>query len=675
MLYLLENKNDGKTFYLLNQNEFVIGRKDCDILLQNDQSISRRHAIIRIKENHATLEDCGSKYKTQYRNKEISPNEEIRLKNNDIIQFGVISSQFIFKVQNFVTSGTRLSSIHKTKLKKDIALLGGLYTDNWTSECTHLTVEEITLTVKVLHALIDQKPIVIPAYWSKYVENINKRLPPPNIEEYQNPPMAEALLNKVELKSNITRKELFKGKTFMFLKEKSKMQMEDIIKKVGGAAMSWEKTSIPLADILNSQKDFIIIQTPNQEEDTHFNKIIKNFIKKGQRTIPLQEIAMAIVHGSCDKDCNPNFNRAEEVFPTSRAIEPTQNNALVPNTESECFSEGICKIEGETRMIIPDTFDPTMEAVKIKNRKTDTSKEKTDCETVIEKDSSKRVRNETEHGNPIKKLKLEKDKSTRETGVQERNNSTIKDKAEKQNDNFISKAVTSNKRKAEQCDASENKKDDNNKPFAMLLKKSRKDPESTSRVINPFSLTKKSSKEVSQISDDNPFKSSARKPSDEETLPNIFSSTRVNDKSPEKTCNSSSIYKIENHEMNYMWISKETSRHVKNEEQYDTEMQSFIDLFKNKVIVDVMPDISIRSRKSGDVTDGAVTYGSGNNFKRFKKVRPLYPQSTIIGKENFVARFPGETTGINDTRRVIPDSDDESETRVSKKRPPKKFFI
>lgn len=40
----------GETHYLLSSKEYVVGRKNCDILLSNDQSISRAHAILTVTE-------------------------------------------------------------------------------------------------------------------------------------------------------------------------------------------------------------------------------------------------------------------------------------------------------------------------------------------------------------------------------------------------------------------------------------------------------------------------------------------------------------------------------------------------------------------------------------------------------------------------------------------------
>lgn len=36
----------GETHYLISSKDYVVGRKNCDILLPNDQSISRAHAIL-----------------------------------------------------------------------------------------------------------------------------------------------------------------------------------------------------------------------------------------------------------------------------------------------------------------------------------------------------------------------------------------------------------------------------------------------------------------------------------------------------------------------------------------------------------------------------------------------------------------------------------------------------
>ncbi|CAH1176118.1 unnamed protein product [Phaedon cochleariae] len=680
MLFLLKNDNTGAVFYLINQTEFIVGRRDCNILIENDQSISRKHAKLLIKNDHVTLEDLGSKYKTTHRGKELPPNTEIQLKNNDKIHFGVMESHFTFQQLKLVTTGTRLNSTQKAKLKQDLAVLGARFIDQWTADCTHLTVEEITLTVKVLQALIYKKPIVLPSYWTKFAECVSRNSPPPDIENYNNPPMAEALLNKVEIKANLQRNGLFEGKMFIFSKEITKKQMEDVIKKLGGNAISWEKDPFPIEDIAKSPKEFLVIQTPekSEAEDSSMNEIIKLLSKQGKRTIPLQEIAMAIVHASCEKDCNPKFNRAVEVFQTTRPREPTQNNALVPNTESEQFDLDICKRAVDVKGVIPDTFEGNWDVppIKIERKKNvEVVKEKT-IEKENISDSSKRTSNEQTNENPFKKMKMEKEKTVVLGSGKETH-------SKKQNKTFMAKPSVSEKRKAEEDLNTTAKKEGNINPFAKIIKKSRRDPEPgpevTTKNINPFSLLKKSNENVTQVSDNNPFKVPSRKMDNgsinQDT--SIFTSTRIEDRSPEKKMCYSKISKSNSWDLNSTWLSKKSSFEIKKEQEdyYDTEMQSFIDSFKNKVVVEVMASISIRPRITRGAMENVVSSGV-RNFKRFKKILPLNPQHRIIGKENFVAVTPGDTTGINDTRRNFQhDSDDESVTKVSKKRPPKKFFI
>lgn len=43
-MFAIEN-----VFYLTEKEKFLVGRKDCEFLIQDDQSISRKHAIIRLK--------------------------------------------------------------------------------------------------------------------------------------------------------------------------------------------------------------------------------------------------------------------------------------------------------------------------------------------------------------------------------------------------------------------------------------------------------------------------------------------------------------------------------------------------------------------------------------------------------------------------------------------------
>lgn len=106
------------------------------------------------------------------------------------------------------------------------------YVDNWGPECTHLTVNKMAVTSKVLHAILDAKPITLTDYWTHFLENVLINRAPPNIEDFCNPPSEEPLLNNINF-TNTFRKSLFANKIFVFPTDKSKSDMEVIIRKAG----------------------------------------------------------------------------------------------------------------------------------------------------------------------------------------------------------------------------------------------------------------------------------------------------------------------------------------------------------------------------------------------------------------------------------------------------------
>lgn len=179
---------------------------------------------------------------------------------------------------------------------------------------------------------------------------------------------------------------------------------------LGGSSKSWEKNKMPIKDIIGV-KNFLIVQVPHQEDESSFTDLVQHLKNAGKRTIPLQEIALAILTCSTEKCCNPNFKIVEEVFVTGPSRFPTQN-PLAPDTQSEFFTipEHIKGKTDNSKFIIPDTFDNQMD-IKVEK---DESQSKADItSTTNNKDnkigqSAKRVTNDARDENPFKKLKLEK---------------------------------------------------------------------------------------------------------------------------------------------------------------------------------------------------------------------------------------------------------------------------
>lgn len=222
-----------------------------------------------------------------------------------------------FRVQKFqfaiVTSN--LKSNDKKTLGLALDFFKASRTAVWSKNSTHLVVSEIILTAKVLCALTEGQPIVTAKYFQDYVESIKKNTAAPELLNYV-PELNETLLSKnISLNYVPTRKTLFQSKIFVFLTEKSKIQMSELIAIAGGNSISWERDKFD-ANKLKKEHNYIFLEenrdemNKNSEMFKSFTKCIKLIQENGKRSIPLQEIALAVIHNSIEENCNPNFNRA-----------------------------------------------------------------------------------------------------------------------------------------------------------------------------------------------------------------------------------------------------------------------------------------------------------------------------------------------------------------------------
>lgn len=130
-----------------------------------------------------------------------------------------------------VTSG--IKSTQKPILKQNIEFLGGTITSNWYNKCTHVTVNEVILTSKVLCAVIKGVPIVTCEYWDTYVHNVKNNLLLPEAVDFK-PVCSEIILNRnVCFKYNPERTTLFKDKIFVFLTAHEKTNLNEMIEMAG----------------------------------------------------------------------------------------------------------------------------------------------------------------------------------------------------------------------------------------------------------------------------------------------------------------------------------------------------------------------------------------------------------------------------------------------------------
>ncbi|RZC34047.1 nibrin, partial [Asbolus verrucosus] len=511
-----------------------------------------------------------------------------------------------------VTTSSGLSNGQKNKVQNNLHLLGGTLLSTWDSTCTYLTIQEIILTMKVLLALIDDRPIVKLEYWDKLVENVKAKLPPPNIEDFR-PPIAETLVDPSSLVVKPERKVLFAGKIFVFPTSKIKSKMDELVDKTGntgGTSISWDKQPLSLLQVSNIKNNYLFVETdevkqkPQSLKDMH-----QHLIKLGQRTIPIQEIALAVLTCSCEKNCNPNFNRIENVFMMRETDSHSEVFPLVSETQTQ-ESEGQLKEE----IIIPESLDEKMsipaKPIVVSNTlpKQPLSVVNVGASTSTNFSTPKRISEEPQE-NPFKKMKLES--------------------VSKIND---PQPVTSEskKRKAEENLGSLSKKSSlRENPFASLrnkniIKKTAPD--------NPY-MALRVKKELNSA-EDNPVIKVIDKSSEESSVEKVEIKTPI---FVDVESSPSYLNETRNSNTSNQWISKSS---CKTEHcvaiDVEDELKDIFNLFKNTVVIESFPVVP-----------------------RSINVRPVRPQISII---NVTVPLPMNAN----TNEIIMLSDGEEEEERSR---------
>ncbi|CAH0556920.1 unnamed protein product [Brassicogethes aeneus] len=683
MLFILNNLKGGVTLYFYESKEYSIGRKDCDFVLTNDKSISRKHAIIKLENNEVYVTDCGSTYFTFHNSNKIEANTKINIKVGDEIKFGAYDCIFKLESKEFFVTSSQLSTFEKNIVSKCIKELRGKHVDVWSSKVTHVTVSKITLTVKVLQATVDGIPLVVPKYWQKFIECMNKRIPPPQIEDYK-PGVAEAALRNVSFEYNPKRLKLFHRKCFIFAKERSKSQMEDIIKKLGGQCISWEEKRISLEKIKIICHQIIYIQMPDENTfEPSLQEVIDYMKSQNRRLIPLPEIALAIVQCSCEKDCNPGFNRVDNVFNNQ---ETPNKSAPVLVAQSETLSENVEPVKNvKEDLVLPESIDLDEEDDKCSVKDSQVAPQL----ASVAFDNKKRPSCDNDKDlvlNPYKKKKTEIHKENTSSFLSKSSSQLSQPKSSfkpaSQATSLYSSLLSQSKstpKMASQSGATSKVKEN---PFSSK-RKAAENPSNQpeSKKPNPFAFKAPEAPEAPAKKKVNPFAKQPtvkEEPDVEEPPPKkcreVFTSTQIDQNTTAKPFEVSCVsVKVEKP----CWLSKETtSRFEKVKKVYDEEIESIIRLFEERASVEVIPmDMSNVRSYSFDATDSVSSVCNGKkNFKKFVKVLPKRPQRRIISTADFIANGANDTQGISVNMLNFQD-EDESPKKKEKSHTLKKFHF
>ncbi|KAM6171735.1 nibrin [Erethizon dorsatum] len=235
------------------------------------------------------------------------------LTTGDRITFGVFESKFRVEYEPLIACSSCLDVSGKTALNQAILQLGGLTVNNWTEECTHLVMVSVKVTIKTICALICGCPIVKPEYFTEFVKAVQSKQQPPQIESFYPPVDEPAIGSKnIDLSGRQERKQIFKGKTFVFLNAKQHKKLSSAVVFGGGETrliteeneekdsfFSTPGTCVVDVGITNTQ----ILIPDSQKKWIH--SIMDILQRQGLRPIPEAEIGLAVIFMTTENYCNP----------------------------------------------------------------------------------------------------------------------------------------------------------------------------------------------------------------------------------------------------------------------------------------------------------------------------------------------------------------------------------
>ncbi|TVU30296.1 hypothetical protein EJB05_21906 [Eragrostis curvula] len=190
--------------YIFAAGTYKVGRKDCDVIVQTDTSISRVHAEISIEKMVAWDPRSGapaspscvhvvdrSKYGTFVnrvhgtQGSRLHKDEDVMLSDGDTVTFGSGNGTFRLSfVPIVVFFAGRKSARIDPSLQAVITSIGAYATRKWSDECTHVLVDQsCSLTPELLDAVIAKKQIVL-GEWFKAIAEKNMHTEIPSCTQY-----------------------------------------------------------------------------------------------------------------------------------------------------------------------------------------------------------------------------------------------------------------------------------------------------------------------------------------------------------------------------------------------------------------------------------------------------------------------------------------------------------
>ncbi|XP_076826464.1 nibrin [Brachyhypopomus gauderio] len=341
---------------LLPGKDYVVGRKNCDILLSNDQSISRVHAHLSVTEQVVMLKD-SSKYGTFVNNEQVATGSTTTLHVGDGLTFGVFQSKFRLELDSVLVCSSCVDAEGKTSLSQDVQAVGGRLVGTWTQDCTHLVMPVVKVTIKTICALLCCRPVVKPEFFAELSAAVRRKQALPKAESFR-PEMGEASLSEqeVDLSPRTERKTLFKDKTFVFLNTKQMKRLSQAISCGSGRSQLLEEGSVPVSLLESPRTCVVDVETGSSQAlltpttKTWVDSVGRVLHRNGLRFITESEIGLAAIYVNNETYCNPGVSLSSDSVRVRPAIPGASlsQNATVDETVLPPVSQNITAYAANT---------------------------------------------------------------------------------------------------------------------------------------------------------------------------------------------------------------------------------------------------------------------------------------------------------------------------------------
>jgi nijmegen breakage syndrome protein 1 len=203
--------------------------------------------------------------------------QQAELHHGDNVQFGQPKSKHMVVYDPVIVTMSCLDKVGKKEARNLISQLGGVIANDWRKDCSFVLMKNITVTIKVVCALVAQKHVVTVQYFSDLLKHFQgKTSEKPKPENYL-PAVTESLIRPgVSFHPTAERASVFQGMTFYFLSTKQFNKLNLAVELGGGVPMLADDPKSADLDAFIEPKT--VVMNPAPEEVT--DKAQVNWVEK-----------------------------------------------------------------------------------------------------------------------------------------------------------------------------------------------------------------------------------------------------------------------------------------------------------------------------------------------------------------------------------------------------------